>query len=264
MSIYLKENPKYLDECLYSLFTQTLLPSEIVIVKDGPLTTALESVLEKWQTLLPIKIVPLLENKGLGHALSVGLFECSNDIVARMDADDVCLPKRFETQFRYLDSEPNVDILGSYAYSMSECGEISNLMKVPISHDEIKKRIWTCPFIHPTVMFKRQSILNIGSYDPNIAHRQEDYELWIRSAHNELNFHNVNAPLIKYRMSPQYYAKNGFKVALNRFFIGLPAAWKYDRGVISFLGVCFPIFRCFIPLSIRGKIHNVIKKFFLD
>lgn len=264
MSIYSKESPKYLDECLHSLFIQTLLPSEIVIVKDGPLTDCLEKVLDKWHSLLPIKIVSLPENKGLGYALSVGLVECSNDIIARMDADDICLPRRIEVQVRYLEKHQNIDILGAYAYSISEQGKVTSVMKVPTTNNKIKMRVWSCPFIHPTVMFNKKSILNIGNYDFNSAHRQEDYELWIRAANNRLFFSNIDMPLIKYRVSSNYYIKNDFNVAFNRLKIGLPAAWKHDRSILSILAVFFPLFRCAVPSFFRMRLDRYIRKLTLN
>ena len=100
MSLYIKEKPEYLRECIESILCQTVLPDEIVIVKDGPLTEELEQVLEEYISKNPTlyTIVPLGKNVGLGLALAEGMHWCRNELVARMDTDDVCRNDRFEKQ----------------------------------------------------------------------------------------------------------------------------------------------------------------------
>ena len=102
MSLYMKEKPEYLDRCLESLFEQTIHANEIIIVLDGAISTELTATIEKWKTFLPLKILPLKENVGLGKALNLGLKICSNDIIIRMDTDDICLENRLETQYNFL------------------------------------------------------------------------------------------------------------------------------------------------------------------
>ncbi|ELK0490891.1 glycosyltransferase, partial [Escherichia coli] len=98
MSLYIKEKPEYLHECLKSLYEQTKQADEIVLVYDGPITNELDKVVNYWLNSLPIKIIKLSKNVGLGQALNKGLAQCENDYVARMDTDDICHPKRFEIQ----------------------------------------------------------------------------------------------------------------------------------------------------------------------
>ena len=101
LSVYKKEQPAYLRECLDSLFTQTLMPDEIVLVKDGPLTDELDRTIDEYVQLHPeLKVVALPQNRGLGCALNEGLKHCSFSLVARMDTDDIAKPERFEKQIR--------------------------------------------------------------------------------------------------------------------------------------------------------------------
>src|SRR5699024_10341677 len=93
ISTFVKDCPKQLEEALESLIKQTLPATEIIFVEDGKLSIELNLVLEKYQVLLPIKRIPLKENKGLGNALNIGLKECSNNLVFRMDTDDICHPQ---------------------------------------------------------------------------------------------------------------------------------------------------------------------------
>src|SRR5690606_14210827 len=95
-SVYIKVKPNNLNLALESLYQQTLLPDEIVLVQDGPLTKDLESVIEKYKSKQPqiLKTIALNENRGLGNALKIGVENCSYDIIARMDTDDICYPNR--------------------------------------------------------------------------------------------------------------------------------------------------------------------------
>ena len=112
MSLYYKESPYYFEECLVSIYNQTVPVTELVIVEDGPLTDELYSILKEWGDKLNLIRVRLEQNVGLGQALNYGLKHCTNEIVARMDTDDVCLPHRFERQLAVM-KRGQVDVCGS-------------------------------------------------------------------------------------------------------------------------------------------------------
>ncbi|EMK5833536.1 glycosyltransferase, partial [Citrobacter sedlakii] len=114
MSLYIREKAENLHHCLQSLYNQTLHADEIVLVYDGPISEDLENVVNHWMTYLPINIVKLKENVGLGQALNCGLAQCKHDIVARMDTDDICHSDRFMKQIDFLSNNKDVAILGSY------------------------------------------------------------------------------------------------------------------------------------------------------
>ena len=112
MSLYLKEKPEYLNEALKSVINQTVKPNEIVIVYDGPITTELKSVVEQYVSNNPglIKIIDNPENKGLGLALADGVPQCTYELIARMDTDDICRKDRFEKQLEEFVKDPRLDI----------------------------------------------------------------------------------------------------------------------------------------------------------
>ena len=104
ISLYKKEKPSWLHEALDSVFAQTIQPDEIVLVKDGPLTEDLESVLSEFSLKYPIfNFVVNETNLGLGLALQKGVLACKNDIIARMDTDDIIPPNRFEKQLKKIE-----------------------------------------------------------------------------------------------------------------------------------------------------------------
>lgn len=128
MSVYEKENPKYLDVALNSIINQTILPNEIVIVKDGKLTDDLDSIINKYSKKYSdlFKIISLKENIGLGKALSIGILSCKYDLIARMDSDDICKEDRFEKQINLYRDNRNIDLVGSY---ISEFETNPNIIK---------------------------------------------------------------------------------------------------------------------------------------
>ncbi len=210
ISVYAKELPERLDESLESVFGQTLMPNEVVLVKDGPLTDALEKVICFYKQRYPIlNVVALKENKGLGEALRIGLTYCSFDIVARMDSDDICMPHRFERQIEYLINHPEVDVLGSWIDEFSEDKEhVESQRKLPTTDSELKRFMkWRCPFNHMTVMFRKKAILSVGSYQP--FYLLEDYYLWNRLANAGYCFANIGESLLWARGGYDMMARRG-------------------------------------------------------
>ena len=115
LSVYHREKPEYLRQCLDSVFSQTFRASEIILVGDGPLTEALDTMIDCYRNNYPeLQFVPLKENRGLGLALNEGLRHCHNDLVMRMDTDDICYPNRLELQYNYMAEHPDCDVLGGW------------------------------------------------------------------------------------------------------------------------------------------------------
>ena len=145
MSVYRKDNPAHLKIALESIFEkQTLKPNEIILVKDGPLTIELDMTIAKWEYKnkhkVKIKTIELSKNVGLGEALKIGLEQCSYDIVARMDSDDIAIKTRFEEQLKFIKSNPTIDIVGGGIDEfLDSIDEIVSHKSVPTQHDEIVK-----------------------------------------------------------------------------------------------------------------------------
>jgi glycosyltransferase involved in cell wall biosynthesis len=180
MSVYYKEIPDYLNECLESLANQTLPATEIIIVKDGLLGESLEQILSVWQNKLPIRIVGYEENKGLAYALNYGLQFCSHELIARMDSDDICVPDRFEKQIKCFEQNTNIVLLSGFISEFrNKPNDNVSIRKVPVGNLHIvrylKKRN---AFNHMAVMFKKSAVLSVNSY--NGIDGFEDYDLWIK------------------------------------------------------------------------------------
>lgn len=183
MSVYYKESPIFLEEALKSVINQSLLPSEIVLVKDGPLTIDLEETINAFTLVYTdlFKVVALERNLGLGNALKIGIEYCSYEIVARMDTDDISRPNRFETQFNFLANKPHIDIIGTNIEEFDKIpGDLKRCKRNPETHNELIKQIkLKSPFNHPTIMFRKSSLIKAGSYNGDLP-LFEDYSLFLR------------------------------------------------------------------------------------
>ena len=207
MSLYKKEHPDYLRLSLDSMINQTVKPDEIVLVEDGPLTDELYAVVEEYKSYL--KIVVNETNLGLGLALNEGLKACSNELVARMDTDDISETNRCEKQLLYFDNHPNTTILGGQIEEfITDPKDVVGKRIVPETDGELKNFMKKrCPFNHMTVMFKKTDIIVAGNYQDWFWN--EDYYLWIRLALEGFVFANLPETLVHTRVGVDMYQRRG-------------------------------------------------------
>lgn len=201
ISCYKNDSPEDLKIALKSIWDeQTVKPAEIIVVKDGPLTPDLNSVIADFSRTAPVKEVPLEKNMGLGVALSIGIQKAGCEYIARMDSDDISLPDRFEKQLKYIEAHPETDLLGGAIDEFeTDPEQIVSRRKLPLTNREIYRFIKRrSPFNHVTMFYRKQAILDVGNYQsfPNY----EDYWLWSRCAVAGKIFANLPASLVKVRI----------------------------------------------------------------
>lgn len=219
ISEYIGGNSEYLNRALKSIWDdQILKPDQIVFVKDGSLTNDLNFVIDKWKLKLGnvLSVIELQNNVGLGEALNIGLSNCKYDLIARMDSDDISLPERFRNQIDFFYNNPDIDILGSYISEFDNHEGVETSVRfVPITHQEIIKfaRIRN-PFNHPSVMYKKNSVLRAGG--PKNFTGFDDYYLWARMIIDGSKCANIPKILLKMRAGyGQLERRSGFKYAMS-------------------------------------------------
>lgn len=258
MSLYHKENPRYLDLALQSIFKQTVMPDQVVLVLDGPIGEGLMVVVDKYKAeYAALDVYSQEVNRGLSSALNIGLEKCRNEIVFRMDTDDMCYENRFERVLKEYAADPSLELVGSYATMMDEEGVEIKGMSAPTTQDEIYRKVWTCPFIHPTVSFRKSALMRVGSYNPNSGPRQDDYELWFRCVEGGLKCKNIDEPLLYYRFFKDSVARNNLQVGWWRAKVGLRGAWRCKCSPIAYIGVCYPLVRACMPSFIREMMYKM-------
>jgi glycosyltransferase involved in cell wall biosynthesis len=259
MSLYAKENPVFLEKSLASLVTQTVMADEVVIVFDGPQPNVLSDIVSTFSKKLNIVVVKLVENIGLAKALNIGIDHCNGTFIARLDTDDYCYPNRLEQQLEHFTSN-EVDIVGSYATVVDNLGCLQELRTTPVTNDEIYKTLWCNPFIHPSVMFKKQTILQLGKYNETLRRRQ-DYELWFRAAKFKLKFYNIPLPLIYYRFDANSNKKQTLKLAFEQGVIGFNGTQASGLGYLRAMLCFYPFIRALLPTPLQNIVRNTLHKF---
>lgn len=211
MSVYKKEKPDNLRRSIESMLNQTCIPNEIVIVKDGPLTDQLDELIQEYEDEYPklFNIVVSEKNLGLGLALNLGLEKCKNELVARMDSDDISVPLRCELQLKAFQADKKLGIVGGYISEfVFDENNIIGKRIVPIQDSEIKNYIKKrCPLNHVTVMFKKSKVYEAGNYCDWFWN--EDYYLWIRMYEIGCKFGNIPEVLVNVRVGPDMYNRRG-------------------------------------------------------
>lgn len=202
ISVYRKENPLWFRQALDSVFAQTVQPTEIILVEDGPLTPDLYNVIDEYQATYPIfNIVKNETNLGLGLALRIGVEAATTDILVRMDTDDIIPNYRFEHQLKKI--EEGFDVVSCWAQLFM--GEFDNVIAVktrPEHHNDIVKLAHKrSPICHAGTVFRKSALLKAGNYQH--CKLYEDYHLVARLIMSGAKFYNCQEVLYYVRVTPE-------------------------------------------------------------
>lgn len=261
MSVYRYDDSDFFEQALISVEASSVKPLDFVLVCDGQLTAKLDHIIDDYCTKLPINLVRLPSNVGLGKALQVGVTHCHYDWIARFDADDICHLDRFSKQIAFIKEHPEIDVIGGQVIEfIHDPNEINvNKKSVPTNHDQIynyaKSRN---PINHMTVMFRKSAVLEAGNYQH--APLYEDYDLWVRMLIKGFKFVNIDDVLVYVRAGDNMYRRRG-GVSYAQQEIKMQHSF-YKLGFLSFLQLIknlilrIPI--RLIPSSIRGLIYSKI------
>lgn len=228
MSVYDRENPRYLQESIESMRSQTVPADDFVLVCDGPLTKELDAVIAEYPEL---HVVRLSEHQGLGRALRAGLRHCRHDLVARMDSDDISRSDRCERELEVFSRHPEVDLVsGTIEEFVGERENVIGRRVLPQEHADIA-RFARCrnPFNHPAVMFRKGAVEAAGGYR-DFDHL-EDYYLWVRMLMRGSHGYNLSSPLVWMRSGPDLYQRRSgsrYLRSQKRLF-----SWMLREGFIT-------------------------------
>lgn len=258
MSLYDGEQPSFLNDALNSIVAGTIIPNEVIMVIDGPIRPELQNVLNNFYQKLPLTLVPLTENVGLGPALNSGLDRCTHEWIARFDTDDIQEPNRFEKQLNLIKQQPDLDIFGSSIREFYTNPDLLHATRdVPGKHSEIMRYATKRnPFNHMTVMFRKQIVLENGGYPP--AYLYEDYALWVRLLMAGCITANIEEPLVRVRTGREMYRRRGdvryakaeFQAQLDFYKIGFISGPRLLLNTVQRLPVRL------LPATVREKIYT--------
>lgn len=266
MPLWYLEKNEYIYQSLKSVLQQTVSPTEIVLVVDHPLLPETEELLAQLQKQHPDTQIRKMENfdllgKGLGAVLAFGVLQCQYEFVARMDTDDICFLDRCEKELDILMKFPSVAIVGGGLEKFSVVPEQVDGYRFPPEKGRnlIQYSKYRNPFNHPTVMFRRDVILQVGNYSP--LKECEDYELWYRVLKNGYEGYNLQHPVLHYRAGTDMLKRRKNK----RFFrqsVELVLEMKRDRYInwlemIAALGM--QAVRFYAPFGLNKIVYKYVR-----
>jgi len=198
---YNKTNVEYLDIAIMSVINQTAPADKIHLIQDGNIGSDLLNLINNYIKKYNFIEHLSLPKKGLPHALNQSIKKTCTEFYARMDADDICIQNRFEEQLNYLNDNPKVEILGSWAYEF-ECDHLNEslyLNKTPKDKKNIENYFhYRNPLIHPSIMFRKKVFDKIGFYNEKFL-TDQDLELWSRALRFNIKIYNIQKPLLYLR-----------------------------------------------------------------
>jgi len=256
MSVYCKEKPEYLLQSMQSIYNQTVATNDFILICDGPLTQDLDAVIIEMQNKFGsrLNVHRLEKNGGLGRALNFGIKNCKNDLIARMDSDDVSRPNRCEIQIQKFREHPEYSIISGFVEEFSiDTNHVTSCRIVPENQVEIikfaKKRN---PFNHPCVMYRKRDVEAVGGYPEHVV-LLEDYYLWIRMLQKDFIGYNIQYPLLWMRAGIDMYKRRGgwkYLKSQRKFF-----KYMKEHGFISYsqyqLQTVIRMFVSVVPTPIR-------------
>ena len=273
MCVYGGDDPAHFDIALESVVNQTVKPAEIVLVVDGPVPDDTDSVIEKYQKIsqshkIGFSVYRLEQNMGHGAARRLSLDKCTHEYIALMDADDISVPDRFEKQIAYMNTHPNISVVGGNITEFinqrngRDISRKAGCRIVPETDGAIKEYMKKrCPMNQVTVMFNRNAVRKAGGYIDWYC--EEDYYLWIRLALNEYEFANLNHNLVNVRVGEEMYRRRGgiryfrSEEKLHRFMYGkrMISFRRYMMNVSERLVV-----QVLMPNKVRGWIFRKLAR----
>lgn len=214
MCVYGGDNAAHFDTAVGSIVNQTVKPREIVLTVDGPVPEAINNVIDKYARMLDgsgivFKVIRLEKNVGHGQARRICFDNCTCELIALMDADDISVPERFEKEIEAFMQNNDLSVVGSHVAEFSvNPDDVISKRTVSLTDDEIKKDMRVrCPVNQPTVMFKKKDVAEVGGYIDWFCN--EDYYLWIRLAQANKRFANIDDCLVKMRVDQKSYQRRG-------------------------------------------------------
>lgn len=259
MSVYNAE--KYLAEAMDSILSQTYPDFELIVINDKA-TDRSDEILEGYARKDSRVIVLKNEqNIGLTKSLNRGLAIAKGEYIARMDADDICVPERFEKQVAFLNAHPDYSFVSCIGRYIDENGNAEQLRLFPETNEEIYAMMPKVDAVmHPGVMFRREDIAKIGNYCEDFRVVQ-DYDLWFRGMAAGYKFYNIQEPLVLFRRNESYNTRKSKAYRLVDFQVRKKGCKINKVPFHKRVYLLVPLALAYIPPKVMDKLFYVLKKF---
>lgn len=261
ISIYFKEQPEHFNACMKSIWDQqTLKPTEIVLVEDGPLTTELYESIALWSERLQqtLRIIKLEDNVGTGKAKNIGLQNCQYEIVSIVDTDDISVSDRFEKQIKGFEADSELVILGGQITEfVDDITSPSGMRIVPLDNQDLRQYAKKqSPFNNMTISYRKSKIMEVGGYQHHLW--MEDYNLFLRVIAKGYKIQNLEDVLVYARIdNGMHTRRKGYQyIKSEKQLLKLKKELKLQSPIhANILFLIRSTFRL-MPSSLLGKIYN--------
>ena len=267
MSVYANDRPEWFDRAMHSIWDeQSLKPDEIVLVQDGTIPIELSDVIDKWKVKLGEQLVLIVHSKNLGltKSLNKGIEQVKSQYIARMDSDDISCPDRFEKQVKFLESHPDIAVLGGSIELIDESEQVTNLRHYPQTPADVEKTIFfASPLPHPAVMIRKQ-VFDAGLRYNEKYKRNQDIALWFDVLAHGFKIASLPDITMKYRFLTNVYNRR-WESNWNECKIYAYGIYRM-KGIFSLLYI-YPVLRYLfrlLPVSLVHRIYHsgIYKNFF--
>lgn len=251
----------FIEEAIASILGQSFSDIVFIIVDDASTDGTLKVLEAAARVDSRVRVLSLTVNVGLAAALNIGLTQVATPFIARMDGDDVSQISRLAVQYEFLKQNPQIDIVGTFAKDIDETGvPTGRIRRMPIAPTDVKRLVWSDPLIHPSVMFRTESLIRLGGYNPKLRRRQ-DYELWFRAVKAGLVIANIPEILLHYRVKSKV-DHTDIRKMWHQSLIGWRGCWSVKARPVAYFGVAFPLLAALVPRIFRRRFRLLFT--FLD
>ena len=197
MSVY--NGAKFLAEAIDSILAQTFTDFEFIIINDASSDDSLQ-VINSYKDAR-IVLLQNTKNIGLTKSLNIGIAKAKGKYIARMDADDISMPKRLEKQFDFMEEHLEFAFCGTRAKTINDVGDQVNFFKEPLDSNKILGTLLlkNC-FFHSSITIRRDALLTVSGYDEEFIYAQ-DYRLYLQLFESQLYGTNINESLLVFKVS---------------------------------------------------------------
>lgn len=259
MSVYNAE--KYLTEAVESILAQTYSDFELILINDKS-TDGSGEILKSYAQKDPrIVILENEQNIGLTKSLNRGLAIAKGEYIARMDADDISVPDRFEKQVAFLDTHLDYSFVSCIGRYIDENGNPEQLRLFPETNEEIYAMMPKVDAVmHPGVMFRREDIAKIGNYCEDFRVVQ-DYDLWFRGMAAGYKFYNIQEPLVLFRRNDSYNTRKSKAYRMVDYRVRKKGYRINNVPLHKRVYLIVPLALAYIPPKVMDKLFYILKKF---
>jgi len=266
IATYAGEQASRLYLALESLYVQSRIPLEIVLVVDGPVDEHQEEVIQMFATKPQPPLMQIIRKQrcnGLAAALNYGLPYCSNEIIARMDSDDISRNDRMEKQYIFLLDHSDIDVVASWQaeFEDDDTEHIRTVKETPAKHEEIVRALrWRNVVSHPTIMFRKTPVVRIGGYNETVG-LLEDYDLHMRLVHAGSRYAAIQEPLVKVRISRNQRSRRGgwsYILAEGKFRYRSFRRGNYSFAIFLFSFIASAVFRL-MPVFLKAAMYRLVR-----